>query len=721
MLPLRVTVLLCASISTTAALAQEKVERRTEVPAHPVLALQLDSDIPWIRDPEIPLDKQRFSFGLTQKVDRDKIFDEALAKAKSTSKPVLWYVPRIVENKNLHGQQMYRAPVLDLYMRQVIFCDPDVAGIVASRFVPLRLNCDDTLAARFLLRPLEVVEPMVVVLDGDGRVLHKVQRMRTFCAHWFANWLRHALQRIESGTSPAIESHDQAVREGRWEEALALLEKKQEKTAKDWLTIAGLQRRLRSPEKAKEALEKISDKSKGPEIATELGVLATLAGATQEAIAQLEIAWRAPRNPRASEAGYLLAVNALKTGDETRALRVFEQVVARFPDDAYGRKAKANLTIGQDERPVGATFSGFEHVSWLPSSAYDGLPEDTAARGVEGAEAAAIARPAVEFLLAMQRDNGGFCDSRYAYWPSPDITPNVWIAITALSASALLEWRDEDPVRIDRALRRAEEFLFDDRRLARGKNEDVYADSYRLVYLARKVKRCDGQEKQLCIERMNAIVVDAAKRQLAGGFWAHEYPNAFATGAMLWGAYVARDAGAAVAPDMIEKGTRALLSARFSSGAFVYGGSAPKEVEESGDGAQSRPGRRRPSGAEQVKNASARMPACEGALFAFGKSDEQKIQAAYSAFWEYMNRLEIVRRNDFHSDGELAGFFFFHDLFHASEVNKLLPETVKRENDAKFRQILRRVPEMDGSFVDSHEIGRSYGTAMALLVLKNVS
>jgi hypothetical protein len=28
------------------------------------------------------------------------------------------------------------------------------------------------------------------------------------------------------------------------------------------------------------------------------------------------------------------------------------------------------------------------------------------------------------------------------------------------------------------------------------------------------------------------------------------------------------------------------------------------------------------------------------------------------------------------------------------------------------------IPEFDGSFIDSHELGKSYGTAMALLVLK---
>ncbi|MHC4816400.1 MAG: hypothetical protein ACYTFN_25380, partial [Planctomycetota bacterium] len=109
-----------------------------------------------------------------------------------------------------------------------------------------------------------------------------------------------------------------------------------------------------------------------------------------------------------------------------------------------------------------------------------------------------------------------------------------------------------------------------------------------------------------------------------------------------------------------------------------------------------------------------------GALLAFGRSDKQKLLFAFETFWKYMHRIENVRRNDFHSDGQLGGFFFFHALYHASEANKLLPAGDRRKNNKKFLEVLQEIPEMDGSFVDSHELGRSYGTAMALLTLKNV-
>jgi hypothetical protein len=86
-----------------------------------------------------------------------------------------------------------------------------------------------------------------------------------------------------------------------------------------------------------------------------------------------------------------------------------------------------------------------------------------------------------------------------------------------------------------------------------------------------------------------------------------------------------------------------------------------------------------------------------------------------------MERLERVRRNDFHSDGELAGFFFFHSVYHGSEVVKLLPADEQPEHWQRFTKLLQEIPELDGSFVDSHELGRSYGTAMALLTLRNAA
>ena len=180
-------------------------------------------------------------------------------------------------------------------------------------------------------------------------------------------------------------------------------------------------------------------------------------------------------------------------------------------------------------------------------------------------------------LLAQQRSHGGWTDSRYAYCPDERITPNVWVAITALCCQALLRHRDAfaQPEQIDAALRRGEAFLLDKSQLNRGRNEDVYADSYRLLHLSRRWQaQASDQERQSLHQAMAEIVAKAQERQRNGGFWAHEYSNAFCTAAMVEGLLAARSTGVAVPDKMLSQAANALASARSEDGSFAYGGAA---------------------------------------------------------------------------------------------------------------------------------------------------
>ncbi|MBL8728291.1 MAG: hypothetical protein JNM25_07675 [Planctomycetes bacterium] len=638
-------------------------------PPRPIAAtLGLDDHIAWRSDGQEF--HERDPKPERVEVDRGALLDAACAEAKRRGTLVLWYVHRIQE-QGLQGRQMYRAPVLDVYMRQVVFGDPEVAELCNHAFVPLRCMMDEGLCERFGLRPLAFVEPAVIWLDGDGRVVHWVERFRTFHGHWFASLCVRVLE--HAGVELAAATVDELRQVGRWSDALALALKNDTKSQDDWRRIAHLQRLLRQPEQA---------------LASERNV--------QPTVEQLDSA----------EAGYRRALDALREGRESEAMRRFEAVAARFPDAIWGRRARANSTPGPDDRPLGAAFAGFESMDALPESAYQGLPRDTTWQG-DRMTPDAIARAGVEFLLAHQRDDGGFTDSRYAYWPDSEITPNVWVAITAIACTALLEYRPTTSNRLqrltDRALSRGERYLLDPTHLNRGKNEDCYSDAYRLMYFARRAETSgdEGRRRQL-LRQMNELVAAAAGRQRPSGFWAHEYENAFATGAVLQQLLVAKAAGASVPTEVTDKAAGALLSARFQSGAYVYGGTA----------------KGRPTG---LKDSAGRMPVCEGVLLQVGRSDLDKLRFALEQFWGHMQNLETVRRNDFHSDGELAGFFFFHSLFHASEAVRLLPEAEQAPHWQRFVELLQRIPELDGSFVDSHELGRSYGTAMALLTLRNAT
>jgi len=649
------------------------------------------------------------------KVDRMPLVDAACKEAKEKRRLVLWYVHRIQE-QTLQGNQMYRAPVLDIYARQVLFADPDVCELLEHAFVPLRCVMDQALSDRFGLKPLAFVEPAVVFLDGDGKVVHFVERIRTFHGQWFADLCTRVLD--HAGVQRTGEGVDELRGRGLWSQALAAANKLPSDATTE-LQKARLLRLLRQPEQALDAIAKARaagspDGDRRPskaqrallaDVAIEHGLILTMAGRMLEAQPLLDQGWRSA-SPRAAEAGYWHALNTLRLGDHLGAMQRFQLVAQRHPGTVFGKRAAANATLGPDDRPLGAAFTGFEAIAYLPESAYVGLPKDTTWQG-EKRSPTALVRGGVEFLLQQQRDDGGFCDSRYAYWPDSELTPNVWVAITAIAMTALWEHRDAVPElrdRIDRALQRGEAYVLDEKHIARERNEECYSDGYRLMYFARRAAAApDFAVRGRIVEQMNTIVQAAGRSQKNSGFWAHEYENAFATGAVLQQVLAAKAAGATVPTEMTDKAAQALLSARFQNGAYVYGGTAKGERQGS------------------LKDSAGRMPVCEGALLQLGRSDLERLRFALSNMWDHMTRLETVRRNDFHSDGELAGFFFFHTLFHASEVVPLLPEEERPAHWQRFVEIVQRIPEMDGSFLDSHELGRSYGTAMALLVLKQAT
>lgn len=690
-------------------------------PAH----LGLGDEIPWRSD------GQEFTEGEKRgpkvKVDRMALVQEACAAAKAKGTLVIWYVHRIQE-RTLQGNQLYRSPVLDVYARQVLWSDPDLAELATHAFVPLRCVIDQKLSDHFGLKPLAFVEPAVVFLDGDGKLVHFVERIRTFHAPWFADLCVRVLEQQKIAL-PA-DGHDGLRRVGRWRAAMAQLSQQETKTAADWLAMARLQRLLHQYDQALASVDKAQQAlgAAGPageadgeenaprrqrrskeetallgDAAAERGLLLTLRGERLLAQAQLERGWRGG-GARAAEAGYWHALNDLQLGDEAAAMRRFQLVAQKHPGTPFGKRALANTTLGPDDRPLGAAFTGFESTAVLPEAAWHGLPRDTRWQG-EAMTKDAMARSGVEFLLAQQRDDGGFADARYAYWPDSEITPNVWVAITAIACTALWEHREAHAdlrPRIDRALARGEAYMLDPKHLHRGANEDCYSDAYRLMYFARRANAANGEARAAHVARMNEIVAAARTRQKPSGFFAHEYENAFATGAVVSELLAARAAGATVPDEMTDKAAAALLSARTQNGSYVYGGKAG-------------------GGEGSLKDAAGRMPICEGTLLQLGRSDLDKLRFALQNFWDQMARLETVRRNDFHSDGELAGFFFFHSVYHASEVVQLLPKDEQQVHWQRLLALLQQVPEVDGSFLDSHELGRSYGTAMALLTLRNLS
>ena len=119
--------------------------------------------------------------------------------------------------------------------------------------------------------------------------------------------------------------------------------------------------------------------------------------------------------------------------------------------------------------------------------------------------------------------------------------------------------------------------------------------------------------------------------------------------------------------------------------------------------------------------AGGRMPTCELALLLCGASSQAKLEAAIKTSFEHHAALEQVRKYDDHAPPHAHRRL----LLLVRRLRPLPRHRRSRRTPAKKRALLRgraeadrRIAEIDGRFVDSHELGKPYGTAMALLSLK---
>ncbi|MFQ5504943.1 MAG: hypothetical protein ACE5F1_09140 [Planctomycetota bacterium] len=741
------------------------------------IARQAGSRVRWIRDPYARYDMRQRRSGRKQPyvppVDREKLLQKALERARSEKRLVLLYAFRI------EGRHMYRAPLVDDYMNLALFSDPELVELINRKFIPLRLYLDKELGERFGIknsdqkdkRFLESVEPALLFLTPDGKLRHVVQRIRTFSVPWMRYVLETMLRRhpkldaaseltlaVRSGMKgedPAGQVYlaKQLLLDGEEEKALAMLEKiglesnraerlrelaKHEKARprtreravlrawlrklsalrrelrgsvrvvpEAWLARAGALRLLRRPDEALDAVRAAREAgADDPDFVDRASLEEARIHERLGDWSGVDAALEGARP--GAEREYRLGVSRFLRWETEAADAHFSRAVA-LAEAPYSWKAAAMLARSDDTTRISPLAHGFEPLEAGPSKVYRGLPRTSEAIRDRSPAAAKpeVVRHAVSYLLEQQRPDGSWADARYAYWPTPEILPNVRVAITALASTALLAWRDVEPDRIDVALKQAEPYLRDDGRITFGTEEEVYSQAYRILYFVRKAETLHGDTRQTLFANLDSLMKQARKIQdPSSGFFKHEYHNAFCTGAMMWSLYLAKSLGVQVDEDMIALGVKALASARRDDGSFSYSGSSAK--------------RKGGSITSNLKNSSARMPLCETVLHAFGSSDSKKVAKAFETWLEYLDRIERVRKCDFHSDGQLGGFFFWHSVFHASEAKAHLGGKLRKKVETTLLDMVTRIQEIDGSFVDSHELGKSYGTAMALLVLANL-
>ena len=388
-----------------------------------------------------------------------------------------------------------------------------------------------------------------------------------------------------------------------------------------------------------------------------------------------------------------------RSGDQASAVKEWQKIAKANPDHPLGWKAAA------EAQGIGPFSRGFEVFVELPERAFlAGIESAGSAAPPETFSQSEIWNRSVDFLLGMQCSNGGFFDSDYDFGGT-DSLPNVHVAVTALVGMALLDAKDvvaeSKRERIEQAVSACLKYVTDEKNLNRiDRDEILWADAYRVRFISRCSRNNDELSNQL-----QSAVEALEKLQSRRGSWYHEYANAFVTATALAALHEAKQAGAKIDQTKVDAGVKALAKLRSQDGSFPY---------------YSRPN---PEGrASNVPAAAGRMPICEFALHTWGQSDQTRLKHALEKSFEFHRHLDVALKYDNHtSTYAYGGFFFWYDMRSRTEaITAIQDNELRNSMMQKQLALIMQLPELDGCFIDSHELGRCYGTAMALLCLKRI-
>ena len=398
---------------------------------------------------------------------------------------------------------------------------------------------------------------------------------------------------------------------------------------------------------------------------------------------------------------------AFRKGNHELAKQRWLAAAKAEPDSPLAWKASL------EAQGIGPFGRGFEVFRAIPDNAIlageksrgSAAPKDSYSREE-------VVQRSVGFLLGMQRQDGAFVDSDYDFGGF-DSMPNVHVAVTSLAGMALIKVAKTKPKNagdLERAILKIEKYVTDPKNLnPADRDEILWAHSYRLRFLSRLAKDDHLKSKVENLSgKLNAAIDSLEKIQLKTGNWYHEYNNPFVTATALCALKEAENAGGKVDSEKIERGIKSLLLDRAANGAYPYYSVRRKTVR---DPAQQR---------SMLAASAGRMPICELALVLWGEKKQKELVAAVENSLQNHKHLALAYKYDNHtSNMAYGGFFFWYDMRSRSEAIRGVEDEKTRSEFVKQHQaIVDGLPEIDGCFVDSHELGRCYGTAMAILSME---
>jgi len=385
-----------------------------------------------------------------------------------------------------------------------------------------------------------------------------------------------------------------------------------------------------------------------------------------------------------SEDGLIYGMSLFRLGRHAEATNVWRRTSRQFSNDPLGWKAAA------EAEKIGPFVRGFEIHRQLPQGAFgfDSIKGSAAPENVY--PLADVRARGIEFLLGMQNRDGGFRDSDYDFGGT-DSLPNVHVAVTALAGAAMLQ-------ELGRNAKASKINIVD-------RDEILWAFAYRLRFLiqVKKLSPTIGDElgipEAMLDQHISKSVAALEAVQSRRGSWYHEYNNPFVTATALLALFEAHDTGVTVDSTKVEKGVASLARDRFGNGAFPY---------ESSRGG----GNQRTGGKREIAESVGRMPLCELGLWYWGKSSDEALAVAIKNSFRGQANLDRSLKYDDHTSAlSYGGFFFWYDMRARSEaISRVKDAAVKAEFISHQREIIMRLPEIDGCFVDSHELGRVVST-----------
>lgn len=610
-------------------------------------------------------------------------WETAASRAKARSSPILV----LYEN--------YAALDLPNTAASGPFMDPDFVALVRERFVALRLAVGGD--APFRAPEVYGMGPhswgtAFLFVDASGRVLRETSVDEpTF----LGDLAREVLGR------PEVLPKDDA-------------------TAAGHRSRAAFHRRHREGEKALEELRaarRIGDESVDRECDADEAVILMRLGRHEEAHAAFErIAASDPPSPRLPEALFWLGTYEVLANSGEGPRPSWQRLAREHEDDPWAWKAAANLL------DAGAMIHGAERLDW-PEPRVLASVRPPGRKALPLSELDRAEATAVTFLVDTQQADGSWIVPADAFAVAHDLyTP----AVTAICAASLIPVATSPgPAKqgassaLSKALRRSFDLLSDGS-LDGGTDlvgaYSIWGRTYVLSLLGSCSRTKVGDADELG-EAMCALLLSIEKSQHAKGGWPYIFFPGDPTGAefdpstsflaagVLSVLLDARDSGAKVPQSVLDGALGFLESTRQEDGSYRYLSDVPNELVEG-----------------SYPEAAGRGPACALALQRGGRGKPEWVSAALAQFLAHRPgfRREWHKELCHTSPEGFGSHYLFFDYLFAAKAARSLPKAERERARLAILEDVLGERFADGSFEDIPSLGRAYGTAMAVMIFREL-